>query len=484
MFLLVLGTKLILIATYGNLTPYWDQWDAEAAHLYKPYVEGALGWGKMFQPHNEHRIFFSRLLGLMLFEAAGEWDPMLQMVVNAVLHCGFIVLLVWFIWPMVKSGERLAMIVVVAVIFGLPLGWENTLAGFQSPFYFLLIFSSFALYFFVDARPFDQRYWLALVLCVCAYFSLASGALTVMAAIVILVIQIFAGVRERDPRQIGGITLLIITAGLMLAFTTQVPSHDPLKAHSLGQFLQALWITASAPLSGIGLALHLPLLWLAIEGLRDPKRTTRTFWLVLALAGWVAMQMVSLAYGRAVGANAPRYYDISLVLLPLDFAALLWLTNAESARSMNRYLPTLWVAALVMGLAIVTPRGAFKQVNEKGQLSLLQEKHTRAFLATGDIDTIAQKPFLHIPYPNAKRLAALLSDSTIRTLLPLGLRPRDVDVGAIHSRLLTGGKIAPLVRGLNRGLLRHAPVILALGGVLLFAAFFRRHPDDTAERLL
>ena len=29
----VLGTKLVIIATYGNATPFWDQWDAEADFL-------------------------------------------------------------------------------------------------------------------------------------------------------------------------------------------------------------------------------------------------------------------------------------------------------------------------------------------------------------------------------------------------------------------------------------------------------------------
>ena len=40
LFLLILGARLWLIQTYANATPYWDQWDAEAATLLKPWREG------------------------------------------------------------------------------------------------------------------------------------------------------------------------------------------------------------------------------------------------------------------------------------------------------------------------------------------------------------------------------------------------------------------------------------------------------------
>ena len=40
----------------------------------------------LFAHHNEHRILFTRLSGLALLALGGQWDPLLQMIVNAVVH--------------------------------------------------------------------------------------------------------------------------------------------------------------------------------------------------------------------------------------------------------------------------------------------------------------------------------------------------------------------------------------------------------------
>ena len=46
---------------------------------------GYWGWRQMFTFHNEHRIFFSRLLALTELVVNGQWDPRLQITINAVL---------------------------------------------------------------------------------------------------------------------------------------------------------------------------------------------------------------------------------------------------------------------------------------------------------------------------------------------------------------------------------------------------------------
>jgi hypothetical protein len=52
---IILGSKFWLISVFGSPTPFEDQWDAEAAWLFKPYVEGTLRIGDLLAPHNEHR---------------------------------------------------------------------------------------------------------------------------------------------------------------------------------------------------------------------------------------------------------------------------------------------------------------------------------------------------------------------------------------------------------------------------------------------
>ena len=95
--------------------------------------------------HNEHRIFFTRLLALGLLMANGQWDPQLQQVVNTGLHAMTALVVAMMFWR-ASDGRRLNLVVVFcAVLFTLPFGWENTLAGFQSSFYLLLLFSVLSL---------------------------------------------------------------------------------------------------------------------------------------------------------------------------------------------------------------------------------------------------------------------------------------------------------------------------------------------------
>src|SRR5215471_14443296 len=85
LFLVVLGAHWWLIGEYGTDVPWLDQWDAEPG-LYQSWQTGTLNIHAWFAPHNEHRIFFTRVLALGLFLLNRQWDPRLQMVVNAGLY--------------------------------------------------------------------------------------------------------------------------------------------------------------------------------------------------------------------------------------------------------------------------------------------------------------------------------------------------------------------------------------------------------------
>src|SRR6476659_2217455 len=66
---ILFGVKIWLISYDGNATPFWDQWDAEANGVYRSYLNHTLTFRQMLAPHNEHRIFTTRLLALGLLKA-------------------------------------------------------------------------------------------------------------------------------------------------------------------------------------------------------------------------------------------------------------------------------------------------------------------------------------------------------------------------------------------------------------------------------
>jgi hypothetical protein len=130
--LVVIGAKWWMIAHYGSPTPFWDQWDAEGAILYPKYLSGTLQISDLIAPHNEHRILVTRLWSLLLLELGGYWDPILQMVANTLIFGAVVALFIAAFRPILDRRSWLVFALFSMVIFSLPFGWENTLAGFRA----------------------------------------------------------------------------------------------------------------------------------------------------------------------------------------------------------------------------------------------------------------------------------------------------------------------------------------------------------------
>ena len=152
LFLTVLWAKATLLEHYPVPVPFWDQWDGEAATLYIPWWHDGLSWRQMFMLHNEHRIFFSRVLAVSLLVVNGQWDPHLQILVNAVVQSLAALVFAAALW-MSMGRQRLPLVIcTIGLVFAPPFALENSLAGFQSAFYFLLLFSALAIWLMTAHR--------------------------------------------------------------------------------------------------------------------------------------------------------------------------------------------------------------------------------------------------------------------------------------------------------------------------------------------
>jgi len=425
--LALFGIKLWLIGAYANATPFWDQWDAEAAFLYQPYLEGRLGWSELLAPHNEHRILTTRLLALFLLEANGSWNPVLQMVVNAAIHAGILVLFVVAVRPALGSGGVLAALVFALALFGVPYAWENTLAGFQSQFYLVLLFSLASLWLLVPAEPLSRRWWAGAMLAILAFFSLASGVFAPAAAAAIGLAFYVLGIR-RSARQLVAIGILgaLFLAGV--ALTPNHPGHEGLKAGSLLQFVEALRATLSWPFPPRFLATILRngpvvvfLAWVLWK--RPPAKDA--LWLLAAFGLWALVQVASLAYGRAAGSLASRYTDLLAIGV---FANLLCLIALHAIRPGGwRWIITplaaVWATAVLAALVWHVGKPLPDVLAQKRATGLAQETNVRQFIVTGDRAHLEGKPPLHVPYPSAERLAGILASPRLREILPAGIAP-------------------------------------------------------------
>lgn len=425
----VAGARLWLVATYGSATPYWDQWDAEADRLYKPYLEGNLDPADLLAHHNEHRILASRLWALLLFRLNGTWDPLLQMALNTFLHAAALGVLLALLWTLLPAaGQRLALAVFAALVFAVPFGWENTLAGFQSQFYLLLLVTFAALAAFHGQAAFASRWWLGLGLALASYLCMAGGALTLAPVIAVGGLQVALGQRRGAREYIA----LALMAALTLAMLRDVPAldyHAGLKAHSISAFLTGLVAATAWPLPAwaIGaLLVNLPVLLCLSRLLASRAGPHDARWLCALLAVWLWAQAAALGYGRSVGTDASRFCDVFSVAVVLNFAALLHMLRTEAAA---RSWPAaagamLWLLALSAAFTQRTLDQVAPEVLNRQRTAAIQTANLRAYLASGDIAHLAGKPFLHIPYPEPERLARIAGDPTIRAILPVSLVPR------------------------------------------------------------
>jgi hypothetical protein len=437
LFLVVFGARLWLIQHYGNALPFWDQWDGEGALVLKPWIEGNLSLGALFAPHNEHRIVLTRLLTLGLFNLNGQWDVLLEMAVNAAL-CGVIAVLMaagilkvfpsWFRWPA---------LVILATLFALPFAWENTLAGFQSQFYFLLLFSLLAIWGLGVHAWQSRAWWVGVIALLLACLSMATGF---FAAIAVLALYALRWLKQRTrPSASDLVTALICLAAISVGWITKtnVPGHEVLKAASFLGWLLALFRCLAWPwytMRPLAPVMHLPIAFLLIAYLvrsraRWEERTRTRIDLLLAMAFWFLGQTAAIAYARGAPSEplSSRYMDILAIGAAVNVLAAFLLT--AEARSLgwkkcSVFLLVGWVTILVWGFVPLTRNNFRHDLPGRRAMLRVEENNVKGYVRSGNARRyLENKPQMELPYPIKARLQGFLDDPVIRGILPANVRP-------------------------------------------------------------
>jgi hypothetical protein len=455
LFLVVFSAKLILMHQTPATTPFWDQWNAEGETLFVPYAECRLSWSQMFGFHNEHRVFFTRLLALDLISANGQWDPRLEQVVNAALHASTAVLLAVILW-LAHRWRRIDLLVLVCgVIFAVPFGWENTTGGFQSSFYFFVLFSMLALW--LTTYPAGTRQWAAGWICAASsLFTIAGGLVTVG---VITGMTLLSVINEPRRWRSELITLFVALGVLALGVATASPpiaAHAPLRAHSAQEFLAALttnlaWPWLETPLAGI--AMWLPIVVLLIALVRRRLRTTLLDRLLIGLAAWVVLNAVAVAFGRGSGGAPPasRYMDLLSIGVVANAMALPALFDNSKGRKVARQIVhgalAVWLVFVILGVILVE-RQTSTGLEQYRQFWAAHAINVRRFVLNHDRAEFASKrPLIDLPYPDPGLLIHLLENPALRRVLPSTLR----EPLKVESRRMSGDAFVtstPLARGM------------------------------------
>ena len=446
LFCVVVGLKWATFDRFGSAMPDWDQWDAEALQLLAPWYENDHFTAHLFTPHNEHRVVLTKLQNLSLTVFNGQWDALLEAVTNALLHASLATAL-WLLAvrilrrsPLSPSSESypssqpsafstlLLLWLLAVALFGLPLAWQNVLGGFHSQQYWLLVLSFAAIVTLPFARSWSGAWWFGALTATLALFTMGSGLLA--AAVVIVVIAFRLLRREATFRAAWPALALcaaLVAAGALTRVTVYYHAHMQVKtAHDFFfSLLHSLQWPAPRGYDWLAAILWLPWMLATWRVFRErDSAISRHGQMIVALGGWVLVQLLATAYARGAGADYPasRYMDTLTFGAMVNFIALAWLYSHTTHRLNARLLAALalaWVVTFTCGARVLLDINLNNELPDAKKYYGKAEAHLRGYLATDDP---AQLAFPDIPYPSAGGIIERLARPSIRNLMPAVIR--------------------------------------------------------------
>ncbi|MEO5961160.1 MAG: hypothetical protein ABIZ49_08830, partial [Opitutaceae bacterium] len=429
LFLAVWGTKLAVVDRFATDLPFWDQWAKEGEFALIPWLEHGELREYLFLPHNEHRIAPTLALNLGLVLLGGQWDARVQCVASAAIHGSIAALL--FLWALRRLSRSWALAcgALVMAVMAPPIAWENVVSGFQSQFYFLILFSGLALHGLLNARAFSVGWLIGLAAGAVALVSMGSGLLCAVSIAAIAFARLLrAGPAWRDPLATLLAAVALGVSGVWLR--TPTPWHEPLHAHTVHDFLLYLvrclaWPCPRFPVfAALVWAPWLVLLAIRLREFRrvDAKRAD----FILAVGGWVLLQIAAVAYSRGAGRGMPssRYGDVSALGSVLSFCALALLPLSTRPRTV---IGAALIAMIAAATIFATDDVWKHDLPARKTEYVAFERSVREFVLTDNYAAFEKSP---LPFPSPEWLARILRHESIRTILPGSVRAPPASGGA------------------------------------------------------
>jgi hypothetical protein len=251
------------------------------------------------------------------------------------------------------------------------------------------------------------------------------------AAVVLVVIGWRLAVRETTWRAMApalALAVALVAAGL--ATHVDVAWHQDLKAKTAHDFFFSIVHSLQWPMRDrdwAAVVMWLP--WALVAWCVARKTADAAGQTILALGGWVLVQVFATAYARGAGADYPasRYMDTLVFGAMANACALGWLLTQRASATARANRPFFawvvialaWVATLASGLHEITDRNLYAELPDAKRYYIKAEGHMRRYLGTNDPKQLA---YPDIPFPSADGLVERLGHSSLRALMPLPIR--------------------------------------------------------------
>ena len=464
--LFAVGAKLALIHRYGTDQPYADQWAAEGMFLLRGPLYYHVDLSQILATHGEHRPALTRLwVRALVLGNEGQWDCFVELVANLLVY-GLFLAVAWQ-WVSRLAG-RFGLVLAalfMAVLFALPGTYENFLWGFQSCFLFMLLAGCLHVTWTMASVGPGGRWWLAQVAGLAGLFSIAAGAMTAAALMVVAGLGLLRGRRDAWVWSTLVANAFLFGLGLwLLPEGAAVPGN---RIARLGEAVVRTGYLLSWPFPGVGWGLLLQAPWVLLlfsawRGRNNLEEASKD-WGVVAVGLWVACSAFAIAYGREVTPQTigVRYFDVLVLGLFVNFLALL-----RIHLHLTHWRRVAWAAVgLVWALGALTglwhynnPRDLGPLFKYQHDLAVEQRAIVRDFLVSSDPARLQEFANTSHRFPHMEYTQIFLRDPKVLPLLPPSLTP--------------DGHAGPLSRWAVR-IAALWPVVLGAGILLLLAGTFR-----------
>jgi len=339
---------------YGLTVPFWDQWELVPL-LYKMH-SSELSFFDIWAQHNEHRIFFPKLVMLTLAYMT-DWKIIYELFANLIIAA----LTLFVLWLLMRrtfdkidsTSIKLFPVVFSFLVFS-PAQWENFAWGWQIQF-FLSVLAAVVAVWAVSRWPGELKgVLIGIAAAVVASYSLNNGLLTWIVVGMLLLMQ-----RERKWEYIILWTAAFAVTTAFYYYGYTKPAHHPSLLFFLNHpydFIRYVLAYLGASLgfgnkdisTSIGLLFMIVLCNAAIRICRSHKEEFNRLLPWLAIASHAILSAVVTGIGRVgfgVGtALSSRYTTVStLFIISVLVIVVIWANNYIR---IYKQLPTKWVVII------------------------------------------------------------------------------------------------------------------------------------------
>lgn len=361
--LFILGTKLGQIFHYASIVPLLDDWRIPEKVLL-PWLQGTLTWDSLFDPHNEHRIVFVRLLSLLIFIFnENQWDVWVGMTVNAVMLALTIAIPIFLA---LRGFAAVPAALIAAMIWSVPnaIYW-NTAFYFGMAWYWYVFLSVLA--FCLYAESLSARWYGSVAFAFAAFFTVA-GVAPLIVLTTIELTRFFKSPRSRLHFFLSAslTTSLLLVCASLTSVVRPISSLVPASAATalfyrvpaiIGEFINGLsWPVIGSSPSCFGLVVYVPFAYSLLRCRSLHSAHSRAISLGRLLAAWVFVHTALLCVIRG-SAHSERYWEVppfgvlSNLLIVLGLLGIF--LRKQSTRRGAAIACLLWMVCVV---AVIFPQ--------------------------------------------------------------------------------------------------------------------------------